>query len=105
MRSQTIIGDLGSTLSGGQKQRIVLARALSRQPRILFLDEATSHFDVGRERLVNEAVRSLAITRVIVADRPETVASADRTLILERSFVVCGNGPEGSLANRASQRF
>ncbi|HKX79582.1 MAG TPA: peptidase domain-containing ABC transporter [Novosphingobium sp.] len=86
MRYQTVIGDMGSTLSGGQKQRIVLARALFRQPRILFLDEATSHLDVDRERLVNEAVRSLAITRVIVAHRPETVASADRTVILDRSL-------------------
>lgn len=105
MRYQTIIGDMGSTLSGGQKQRIVLARALFRQPRILFLDEATSHLDVARERLVNEAVRSLAITKVIVAHRPETVASADRTLILERGSVVCGHRPEGSPAYRASQRF
>lgn len=85
MRYQTIVGDMGNTLSGGQKQRVILARALFRRPRILFLDEATSHLDVGRERLVNEAIGSLAITRVIVAHRPETVASADRTLTLGRS--------------------
>lgn len=95
MRYQTVIGDMGNTLSGGQKQRIVLARALFRQPRILFLDEATSHLDLDRERLVNEAVRSLAITKVIVAHRPETVASADRTLIFSRGQLVCGQGMVG----------
>ncbi|ALN64554.1 ABC transporter transmembrane region family protein [Lysobacter antibioticus] len=105
MRYQTVIGDMGNTLSGGQKQRIILARALFRRPRILFLDEATSHLDVDRERLVNEAVRSLAITKVIVAHRPETVASADRTLILQRGSVVSGHGTEGSSAHRASHRF
>ncbi|WP_223618879.1 peptidase domain-containing ABC transporter [Lysobacter sp. ESA13C] len=83
----SMVGDMGSSLSGGQKQRIVLARALYRQPQMLFLDEATSHLDVDRERLVNEAVRSLAITKVIVAHRPETVASADRSLIVERGTV------------------
>ncbi|WP_408951511.1 peptidase domain-containing ABC transporter [Lysobacter sp. Hz 25] len=92
MRYQTVIGDMGSTLSGGQKQRIILARALFRQPRILFLDEATSHLDVDRERLVNEAVRSLAITKVIIAHRPETVASADRTLNFSQGQLVCGQG-------------
>ncbi len=78
-----LIGDMGSALSGGQKQRIILARALYRDPRILFLDEATSHLDVMRERLVNEAVRNLKLTKVIVAHRPETIASADRVLVLE----------------------
>ncbi len=78
-----LIGDMGSALSGGQKQRIILARALYRDPRILFLDEATSHLDVMRERLVNEAVRNLQLTKVIVAHRPETIASADRVLVLE----------------------
>ncbi|MEP6502207.1 MAG: ATP-binding cassette domain-containing protein, partial [Betaproteobacteria bacterium] len=66
----------------GQKQRVLLARALYRRPRVLFLDEATSHLDVERERCVNEAVRALAVTRLIVAHRPETIASADRVLEL-----------------------
>jgi len=78
-----LIGDMGSSLSGGQKQRLILARALYRQPRLLFLDEATSHLDVANERLVNEAVKALKLTRVIVAHRPETIASADRVLVLD----------------------
>lgn len=83
MGYHSLIGDMGTTLSGGQKQRVILARALYRQPDILFLDEATSHLDVSRERLVNEAVRDLELTKVIIAHRPETIASADRVLVLE----------------------
>ncbi|HIE0523711.1 TPA: peptidase domain-containing ABC transporter [Stenotrophomonas maltophilia] len=83
MGYNSLIGDMGTTLSGGQKQRVILARALYRKPRVLFLDEATSHLDVDRERLVNEAVSQLKLTRVIIAHRPETIASADRVLILQ----------------------
>jgi ATP-binding cassette subfamily B protein RaxB len=74
---------MGTVLSGGQKQRILLARALYREPTILFLDEATSHLDIARERSVNEAVRGLKLTRIIVAHRPETIASADRVIVLD----------------------
>lgn len=74
------IGDMGSVLSGGQKQRIVLTRALYNHPRILFLDEATSHLDIDKERLINDSVRALEITKIIVAHRPETIQSADRVL-------------------------
>jgi ATP-binding cassette, subfamily B, bacterial CvaB/MchF/RaxB len=83
MGYHTLIGSLGATLSGGQRQRLLLARALYKRPRILFLDEATSALDVDRERLVNQAVAGLALTRVIVAHRPETIASADRVIQLE----------------------
>ena len=83
MGFHTLVGDMGSALSGGQRQRVLLARALYKRPRILFLDEATSALDVDRERLVNQAVRELAITRVIVAHRPETIASVGRVIVLK----------------------
>jgi ATP-binding cassette, subfamily B, bacterial CvaB/MchF/RaxB len=88
MGYHSLIGDMGTTLSGGQKQRVILARALYRMPRILFLDEATSHLDVERERLVNEAVRELKLTKVIIAHRPETIASADRILVMQDGRIV-----------------
>jgi ATP-binding cassette subfamily B protein RaxB len=83
MGYQTLVGEAGSALSGGQRQRLLLARALYKRPRILMLDEATSALDVERERVVNQAVRQLALTRVIVAHRPETVASAGRVIALQ----------------------
>ncbi|MCL1551033.1 peptidase domain-containing ABC transporter [Xanthomonas nasturtii] len=94
-----LIGDMGSSLSGGQKQRIILARALYRQPKLLFLDEATSHLDVMRERLVNEAVKQLKVTKVIVAHRPETIASADRVIVLEQGRVVQEFRPHAALSD------
>jgi len=80
MQYNTLVGDMGTSLSGGQKQRIVLARALYREPQILFMDEATSHLDVTNESLVNDHIKRLAITRVLVAHRPETVKSAGRQI-------------------------
>ena len=77
MQYNTLVGDMGDTLSGGQKQRIILARALYQKPKILFMDEATSHLDTANETLVNEHIAKLDITRVIVAHRPETIKSAD----------------------------
>ncbi|UZJ43460.1 peptidase domain-containing ABC transporter [Marinimicrobium sp. C6131] len=86
MQYNTLVGDMGTSLSGGQKQRIVLARALYREPRILFMDEATSHLDVEREAEVNHNLVSLSITRVLVAHRPETVKSAGRRILLETNL-------------------
>ena len=83
MAYNTLIGDMGAALSGGQKQRILLARALYKQPRILFLDEATSALDVQKEKAVNDAIRALRLTRIIIAHRPETIASAERVIVLQ----------------------
>ncbi len=87
MGYHTLIGDMGAALSGGQKQRVLLARALYKRPKILLLDEATSSLDVERERAVNQAIRHLALTRVIVAHRPETIQSAGRVVALHEGRV------------------
>jgi ATP-binding cassette subfamily B protein RaxB len=83
MGYESLLGDMGSTLSGGQKQRVLIARALYRRPRILILDEGTSHLDLENERAVNAALSQLAITRLVVAHRPETLRAAQRVITLE----------------------
>jgi ATP-binding cassette subfamily B protein RaxB len=88
MGYQSLIGDMGSSLSGGQKQRLVLARALFRQTKILVLDEATSHLDVSLEHSVNAEIARLPLTRIIIAHRPETIASADRVIHMVQGRVM-----------------
>ncbi|MDC5255912.1 peptidase domain-containing ABC transporter [Acinetobacter baumannii] len=87
MKFQTLVGDMGTVLSGGQKQRILLARALYKRPKILLLDEATSHLDILKEKNVNEEIKKLKITRLIIAHRPETIISADRVLLLKNGRI------------------
>ncbi|MET0985944.1 MAG: peptidase domain-containing ABC transporter [Steroidobacteraceae bacterium] len=96
MGYNTLIGDMGTSLSGGQKQRVLLARALYKQPRILAIDEATSHLDVNCERSVNEAIRALNLTRLIIAHRPETIRTAGRVIALERGRVVSHHRSQAS---------
>ncbi|MCU1719164.1 peptidase domain-containing ABC transporter [Pseudomonas sp. 5P_3.1_Bac2] len=88
MGYNTLVGDMGTVLSGGQKQRILLARALYKKPRILLLDEATSHLDVACEARVNQAISQLPMTRVMVAHRPQTIASAQRVIRLHAGRVL-----------------
>jgi ATP-binding cassette subfamily B protein RaxB len=83
MQYRSILAEAAADISGGQRQRIFIARALYHRPRILFLDEATSHLDSPSERLVSDTVRKLQMTRVLIAHRRETIATADRVLVLD----------------------
>ncbi len=92
MAYNSLVGDMGTTLSGGQKQRIFLARALYVKPKILFLDEASSHLDTNTESMINATIKQMPITRVIIAHRQETIALADRVIDLSRH-----NSPPGAV--------
>lgn len=93
MGYNTITGDSGVGISGGQKQRILLARALYRRPRILVLDEATSELDIDNEKSVNATVKAMGLTRIIVAHRPETIASADRIVVVKAGKLSAPESP------------
>ena len=80
LKYDTAVGDMGSSLSGGQKQRVLLARAIYKSPKCLFLDEGTAHLDIATETRVNQSLRNLGMTRVIVAHRPDTINLAQRVI-------------------------
>ena len=86
----TLVGDRGVRLSGGQCQRLALARAVLRNPELLILDEATSSLDTYSERLIQQAVESVAkeTTVIVIAHRLSTVVNADYIYLLERGSVV-----------------
>jgi ATP-binding cassette subfamily B protein RaxB len=87
MTYNSLIGDMGSSLSGGQKQRLLLARALYRQPKLLFLDEGTAHLDTAKEAEVHRNLQGLSMTRINVAHRPGMSAAADDIFWVSRTCV------------------
>jgi ATP-binding cassette subfamily B protein RaxB len=82
MQYYSMLAEAAQDISGGQKQRLFIARALYNDPKVLFLDEATSHLDAESERQVSQAIKALRLTRILIAHRKETVATADRVLML-----------------------
>ena len=88
----TMVGDSMATFSGGQAQRIMIAAALVRNPRILFLDEATSWLDAESQRKVMESIESLAVTRIVIAHRLSTIRKANRIYVLQAGQVVQQGG-------------
>jgi ATP-binding cassette subfamily B protein RaxB len=84
MGYNTLVGSLGTALSGGQKQRILLARALYRQPAVLFLDETFDQLDLALEQRITTQLRSLGMAIVIVSHRSDTVREVDRIIELKR---------------------
>ena len=77
----------GGGLSGGQLQRTMIARALARNPGILLLDEATSALDNTTQRIVQDSLVQMNITRIVIAHRLTTISHADRIYVLDRGTV------------------
>lgn len=99
---ETLIGEKGVKLSGGEKQRVGIARAVFKQPEILFLDEATSHLDTESEEKIRDSLHHFFqnVTAVVIAHRLSTIKEMDRILVLENGTIVEEGSFEELLAKR-----
>jgi ATP-binding cassette subfamily B protein len=86
----TIVGERGYRLSGGEKQRLAIARVILKDPRVLVLDEATSHLDSQSEALIQDALQKIMANRtsIVIAHRLSTILAADMILVMDRGRIV-----------------
>jgi ATP-binding cassette subfamily C protein len=88
MGMHTVVSEGGSTLSGGQRQRLLIARALVRNPRVVFFDEATSALDNRSQEIVTRSLEQMHASRVVIAHRLTTVQRADRIFVMQAGRIV-----------------
>ncbi|MBD2417611.1 peptidase domain-containing ABC transporter [Anabaena cylindrica FACHB-243] len=102
MGYETQIGEGGGLLSGGQRQRIAIARALLGNPRLLILDEATSHLDTESERIIQQNLNTIlkGKTTLVIAHRLSTVKNADLILVLDRGVLIESGNHEELMSKR-----
>ncbi|MGM3308777.1 ABC transporter transmembrane domain-containing protein [Anabaena sp. WFMT] len=102
MGYETQIGEGGGLLSGGQRQRIAIARALLGNPRLLILDEATSHLDTESERIIQQNLNTIlkGKTTLVIAHRLSTVKNADAILVLDRGVLIESGTHEELMSKR-----
>ncbi|QQR83875.1 ABC transporter ATP-binding protein [Candidatus Peregrinibacteria bacterium] len=99
---ETLVGEKGVKLSGGEKQRIGIARAIYRNPEILFLDEATSHLDIESERKIQDSLHQFFknITAVVIAHRLSTIKEMDRILVMQDGKIIEQGSFEGLMKKK-----
>jgi ATP-binding cassette subfamily B protein len=87
---ETVVGERGYRLSGGEKQRVAIARVILKDPRVLILDEATSHLDARSEALIQDALEGLMAgrTSLVIAHRLSTILAADTILVIDDGRIV-----------------
>ncbi|MEM7593852.1 MAG: ATP-binding cassette domain-containing protein, partial [Cyanobacteria bacterium P01_A01_bin.83] len=102
MAYETQIGEGGGMLSGGQKQRLAIARALMGDPRLLVLDEATSHLDTESERIIQANFNTILRDRttLVIAHRLSTIRNADLILVLNKGVLIESGNHEELMARR-----
>ncbi len=85
----TVVGERGYRLSGGERQRLALARVILKDPRLLVLDEATSHLDSESEALIQDALKRVMVKRtsIVIAHRLSTILAADQILVFDRGQI------------------
>jgi ATP-binding cassette, subfamily B, bacterial len=102
MRYETLVGEGALSLSGGERQRVAIARALTNHPKILILDEATSHLDVETESEIHRNLSKIECTKIIIAHRLTTVRDADIILVIDNGLIV-ERGTHAQLISRAGR--
>jgi HlyB family type I secretion system ABC transporter len=102
MGYESQIGEGGGLLSGGQRQRLAIARALLGNPRLLILDEATSHLDTESERIIQQNLGQIlrGRTTLVIAHRLSTIRNADLILVLDRGVLVESGNHEALIAKQ-----
>jgi ATP-binding cassette subfamily B protein len=97
---ETVVGERGYRLSGGEKQRVAIARVVLKDPRVLILDEATSHLDSESEHLIQRALERVMVgrTSLVIAHRLSTILSADQILVIDEGRLVQRGTHEALLA-------
>ncbi len=103
---ETMIGEKGVKLSGGERQRVGIARAVFKEPEILFLDEATSHLDVESEEKIQDSLHVFFknVTALVIAHRLTTIKEMDRILVLESGRII-ESGTFAELYDRKGRFF